>query len=339
MMSLLYTPIKIKDVLMKNRVMMSPMCMYSASADGMPNDWHLVHYATRAVGGVGLIMQEATAVESRGRITDRDLGIWDDAHIDGLKKIVSLCKSYGAAMGIQLAHAGRKCEVITEDVVAPSPIKAGENYKMPRELSVDDIRCIVTSFGMAARRADEAGYDIVEIHAAHGYLIHEFLSPLSNKRTDQYGGSLENRVRFLNEIIDEVRKYWPDNKPLFVRVSADDYIPGGINIDMMVDIVNHIKDRVDAIDVSSGGLLSAHIDVYPGYQIKYAQEIKSRCKIKTVAVGLITTPEMAEEIVSNKRADMVALGRELLRNPYWVLQSAGRLHTDVAWPVQYERAK
>jgi NADPH2 dehydrogenase len=334
-MSILHTPLKIKDITIKNRIMMSPMCMYTASTEGIPNDWHIVHYATRAIGGVGLIMQEATAVESRGRITDRDLGIWNDEQAKELKKIVDICKANGAAVGIQLAHAGRKCDILYEDVVGPSPIKAGDNYKLPRELSIEEIKSIVKAFGEAARRAHLAGYDVVEIHAAHGYLIHEFLSPLSNKRKDEYGGSIENRARFLIEVIEEVRKNWPQTKPIFVRVSADDYIEGGINIDMMVDYINMIKDKVDLIDVSSGGLLSADINLYPGYQVKYAETIKKRCNIKTSAVGLITTQELAEEILSNKRADLVALGRELLRNPYWVL------HTYTSredWPKQYERA-
>lgn len=334
-MSILHTPLNIKDVTIKNRIMMSPMCMYTASTDGMPNDWHMVHYATRAVGGVGLIMQEATAVESRGRITDHDIGIWNDEQVEKLKKIVDICKANGAVMGIQLAHAGRKCDISYEDVVGPSPIKAGDQYKIPRELSVDEIKSIVKSFGEAAKRANIAGYDIVEIHAAHGYLIHEFLSPLSNKRSDEYGKSLEGRARLLNEVIDEVRKNWPINKPIFVRVSADDYIDGGINIDMMVDYINMIKDKVDLIDVSSGGLLNAHINLYPGYQIKYAETIKNRCNIKTSAVGLITTQELAEETLSNGRSDMIALGRELLRNPYWALMT---YTSKTDWPKQYERA-
>ncbi|AFK87460.1 MULTISPECIES: NADPH dehydrogenase NamA [Thermoanaerobacterium] len=337
---MLFTPIKIKDITIKNRIMMSPMCQYSAGKDGLANNWHFVHYVSRAVGGVGLIMIEATAVESRGRITDRDLGIWNDQQVESLKKIVEECKKYGATMGIQLAHAGRKSEVTDETPVAPSSINWSDDYKLPHELTKEEINTIVEKFKDAAARALAAGFDVVEVHAAHGYLLHEFLSPLSNKRSDEYGGDVINRVRVLKEVIEAIKKVWPENKPLFVRVSSDDYIEGGIDIDEMIRILSHIKPLgVDVIDASSGGLLNAKIDLYPGYQVKYSEKIKSQLGFKTAAVGLITKAEMAEQILKDEKADIIALGRELLRNPYWPLYAAHDLKEDVEWPKQYERGK
>lgn len=337
---MLFEPLKIKNVTIKNRIMMSPMCQYSADKDGIANSWHYVHYVSRAIGGVGLIMQEATAVESRGRISDGDLGLWDDKQIEPLRNIVKECKKYGSIVGVQLAHAGRKSEVLSEPSVAPTKMEFNPEYRIPQELTVNDIKNIVTHFKDSANRALEAGYDIIEIHAAHGYLIHEFLSPLSNKRTDEYGGSLENRVRILNEIIDAVKKVWPNDKPIFVRVSADDYINGGINIDEMVSILKLIKDKgIDLIDVSSGGLLNAKIDLYPGYQLKYSERIKKDLDYMTATVGLITKSDMAEEILKDGKADLIALGRELLRNPYWPLYAAHNLKQNIDWPKQYLRAR
>ncbi|MEG6566992.1 NADPH dehydrogenase NamA [Thermoanaerobacterium saccharolyticum] len=337
---MLFTPIKIKDITIKNRIMMSPMCQYSAGKDGLANNWHFVHYVSRAVGGVGLIMVEATAVESRGRITDHDLGIWNDQQVESLKKIVEECKKYGATMGIQLAHAGRKSEVADETPVAPSAINWSDDYKLPHELTKEEINTIVEKFKDAAARALAAGFDVVEVHAAHGYLLHEFLSPLSNKRSDEYGGDVTNRVRMLKEVIEAIKEVWPENKPLFVRVSSDDYIEGGIDIDEMIKILSHIKPLgVDVIDASSGGLLNAKIDLYPGYQVKYSEKIKSQLGFKTAAVGLITKAEMAEQILKDEKADIIALGRELLRNPYWPLYAAHDLKEDVKWPKQYERGK
>ncbi|AEF16879.1 NADPH dehydrogenase [Thermoanaerobacterium xylanolyticum LX-11] len=337
---MLFTPIKIKDITIKNRIMMSPMCQYSADKDGLANSWHFVHYVSRAVGGVGLIMVEATAVESRGRITDRDLGIWNDQQVEPLKRIVDECKKHGVTMGIQLAHAGRKSEVADETPVAPSAINWSDDYKLPHELTKEEINAIVEKFKDAAVRALNAGFDAIEIHAAHGYLLHEFLSPLSNKRNDGYGGDITNRVRMLKEVIEAVKKVWPENKPLFVRVSSDDYIEGGIDIDEMIKILSYIKPLgVDVIDASSGGLLNAKIDLYPGYQIKYSEKIKSQLGFKTAAVGLITKAEMAEQILKDGKADLIALGRELLRNPYWPLYAAHDLKEDVEWPKQYERGK
>lgn len=316
---------------------MPPMCMYSADEYGHTSDFHETHYISRAVGGVGLIILEATGVTPNGRISSNDLGIWSDDHIKGLKNIVDKAKVYGAKMGIQLAHAGRKCDSNDEFIVAPSPIRFNEEYKIPRELSKDDIKKITLQFKEAARRADVAGFDILEIHGAHGYLIHQFLSPLSNKRTDDYGGSRENRVRFLREILSSVKEAWPKDKPIILRVSADDYTEGGIDKSEMIQIINLIKGEIDMVHVSSGGLVSVtQIKLYPGYQVAHAEAIKKECSMPTIAVGLIKDYDHIEEIISNSRADMVALGRELLRNPYLVLNMAYKNAIKYS-PVQYER--
>lgn len=337
---MLFTPLKIKNTTIKNRIMMSPMCQYSAGQDGIANSWHFVHYVTRAVGGVGLIMLEATAVESRGRISDGDLGLWSDNQIEPLKKIVDECKKYGAVVGVQLAHAGRKCQVLSEMPVAPSTMEWSNEYKIPQEITKIEIDEIINNFKSAALRALKTGFDIIEIHAAHGYLIHEFLSPLSNKRSDEYGGTTENRVRFLKQVIKSVKEVWPGDKPLFVRVSADDYTDGGIDIEEMVKILSYLKDSgVDLIDVSSGGLLNAKIDLYPGYQVKYSERIKKDPWFMTATVGLITRAEMAEQLLKDSKADLIALGRELLRNPYWPLYAAHDLKEDIEWPQQYERGR
>lgn len=339
-MAKLFESIKIKDMELKNRIVMPPMCMYSTDDNGHANDWHYIHYATRAIGGTGLIIVEATAVEKRGRISDRDLGIWDDSHVEGLSKIVGLSKKYGAKIAIQLAHAGRKCEVETENIIAPSPIAYNEKYKTPIEMTKEDIKTVIKAFKEGARRALSAGFDAIEIHAAHGYLINEFLSPLSNKRNDEYGGSLENRTRFLKEIIREVRKVWPENKPLIVRVSAEDYVEGGNHPEDLAEMINLVKEEgVDLIDVSSGAVVPAPIKAYPGYQVKFAEVIKDKTGLPVIAGGLISEPEMAEELVANNRADLVFLGRELLRNPYWPLQAAKKLRHNIDWPVQYERSR
>lgn len=339
-MAKLFESIKIKDMELKNRIVMPPMCMYSTDDNGHANDWHYIHYATRAIGGTGLIIVEATAVEKRGRISIRDLGIWDDSHVEGLSKIVGLSKKYGAKIAIQLAHAGRKCEVETENIIAPSPIAYNEKYKTPIEMTKEDIKTVIKAFKEGARRALSAGFDAIEIHAAHGYLINEFLSPLSNKRNDEYGGSLENRTRFLKEIIREVRRVWPENKPLIVRVSAEDYVEGGNHPEDLAEMINLVKEEgVDLIDVSSGAVVPAPIKAYPGYQVKFAEVIKDKTGLPVIAGGLISEPEMAEELVANNRADLVFLGRELLRNPYWPLQAAKKLRHNIDWPVQYERSR
>lgn len=339
-MAKLFESIRIRDMEFKNRIVMPPMCMYSSDDSGLANDWHFIHYATRAIGGTGLIIVEATGVERRGRISDRDLGIWDDAHIVGLAKIVTLCKKYGARVGIQLGHAGRKCEVEAEEIIAPSPIAYNHRYKVPKEMNKEDINEVINAFKEGARRAHEAGFDLIEIHAAHGYLINEFLSPLSNKREDEYGGSLENRARFLKEILREVRRVWPEDKLIIVRVSAEDYVEEGNHPEDLAAILNLVKDEgVDLVNVSSGAVVPARINVYPGYQVRFAEIIKKETNLPVIAGGLISEAEMAEEIVSNNRADMVFIGRELLRNPYWPLEAAKKLNHQVDWPVQYERAK
>lgn len=339
-MSKLFASYILKDLELKNRIIMSPMCMYSADNDGIPNDWHFAHYVSRAVGGVGLIMQEATAVEPRGRISDNDLGIWDDRHIEKLKKIVDGVRENGAKMGIQLGHAGRKCEALNESIIAPSPIAFREEYRVPGEMSRDGIKAVIESFRRAAERALKVGYDIIEVHAAHGYLINQFLSPLTNRRTDEYGGSAENRARFLKEVLHAVRQSWPAEKPLMMRVSAEDYSEGGNHPEDLAEIINLVKDEgVDLIDVSSGGVVNIAPSVFQGYQVKFAEIIKEKTNLPVVAGGLIIDPNMAEEILQNNRADMVFIGRALLRNPYWPLQADHELSNETNWPVQYERGR
>lgn len=339
-MALLFQPLMIKNMTIKNRIMMSPMCMYSATLDGKPTNWHFIHYPTRAIGGVGLIMLEATAVEPRGRISNRDLGIWDDKHIDGLRRIVDLCHENGSKVGIQLAHAGRKCVVPGEKIVAPSSIPFNSDSPTPEELTEEEIEKIIKAFADGARRAKEIGLDVVEIHGAHGYLIHEFLSPLTNSRSDQYGGPLENRMLFLRKVIRSVKREWGEERPLFLRLSASDYAKGGITIEDTISIAEAAyEEGVDLIDVSSGGLLPITVPVYPGYQVGFSEAIKKKLNQPTATVGLITTPELAEEILFNGRADLIALGRELLRNPYWPLEAARMLNHEIQWPEQYNRAK
>lgn len=314
---------------------MPPMCMYSADNKGFVQDFHRVHYAARALGGVGLIILEATAIVPNGRISSNDLGIWDDAHIEGLNSLVKSVKQYGAKIGIQLAHAGRKCESDDEYIVAPSPISYSDKYRTPKELSKEDIKEIRNQFRDAAIRADKAGFDMIEIHGAHGYLISEFLSPLSNKRKDEYGGNRENRTRFLKEILKSIKEVWPKDKPIFLRVSADDYTEGGIDKDEMSKIVDLIKEDIDMVHVSSGGVVSADIDVYPGYQVPHSDYIRKNNNIPTIAVGMITEYNQIEEILGNKRADLVALGRELLRNPFFPLHMAYENNLDIDYPEQY----
>lgn len=328
---------RIKNMDLKNRLVMPPMCMYSSDKSGKANAFHYTHYESRAIGGVGLIIVEATGVTPNGRISDNDLGIWDDSHIEGLRSIVSRVKKHGAKIAIQLNHAGRK-HIGSGELVAPSAVKFDEESNMPEELSKDQIDELILSYKNAAHRADSAGFDAIEIHAAHGYLIHQFLSPLSNHRTDEYGGNRENRTRFLKEILQAVGQVWPKEKPVFVRVSACDYKENGITVENMVQIINEIKEYIDIVHVSSGGLVHADITLYPGYQINYASTLKSECNIPTIAVGLITDMNMAEEILSNNRADLVAFGRELLRNPYFVLNEAKKRKIPIEYPEQYKRA-
>lgn len=338
-MSRLFSSFKIKDLELKNRIVMAPMCMDSA-VDGYVNQWHHIHYSTRAIGGVGLIILEATGIEPGGRITDKDLGIWDDSQIEGLKEIVDSCHQYGSKIGIQINHGGRKSEVLTSPIIAPSAIAFNETYRVPTEMTKEDIKTTVTKFKEAAERSLKAGFDLIELHGAHGYLISQFLSPITNKREDEYGGSLENRVRFLKEVIEEVKTVWPESKPLLLRVSAEDYVENGNTGEIMAKLIDLVKDYgIDMVDVSTGGVAPAKISTYPGYQIKQSEIIKETCNIPTIAGGLITLPDMAEEILCNDRADLVFLGRELLRNPYWTLQAAKALGEDITWPIQYERSK
>lgn len=331
----LFEPYTIKDVTLKNRIVMSPMCMYSAAEDGKVNDWHLVHYPARAVGQVGLIIVEATAVTPEGRISEQDLGIWSDEHLTGLQRLVSLVHAHGAKIGIQLAHAGRKSEV-RGDILAPTALAFDETMKMPKEMTTADIKRTIEAFAEGARRAKEAGFDVIELHGAHGYLINEFLSPLTNHREDEYGGSPENRLRFLKEIIQSVRNVW--NGPLFVRISASDYHENGLQAEDYSEIAKQLKEwDVDLIDVSSGAVVPAKIPVFPGYQVPFAETIKHGADIPVGAVGMISSPLQAEEILRNDRADLIFLGRELLRDPHWPRRAAIELKTEIEPPVQYER--
>lgn len=336
MSSKLFSPLTIKDVTLKNRIVMSPMCMYSCEKeDGMVNNWHLTHYTSRAVGQVGLIIVEATAVTPQGRISPRDLGIWSDEHRSGLQQLVEMVHEQGAKIGIQLAHAGRKAE-LDGPIIAPSAISFSENMKRPEEMTIKQIQDTVQAFKEGARRAKEAGFDIIELHGAHGYLINEFLSPLSNHRKDEYGGSMEKRYRFLKEIIEAVKEVW--SGPLFVRISANDYHEEGYEPADYAIMASWMKEQgVDLVDCSSGAVVRAKIDVYPGYQVPYAELIKKEANVLTGAVGLITSGIQAEEILKNERADLIFLARELLRDPYWPRTAAKELGVNLTPPKQYER--
>jgi 2,4-dienoyl-CoA reductase-like NADH-dependent reductase (Old Yellow Enzyme family) len=354
-MSTLFSPLSIKGIQLKNRLVVSPMCQYS-SVDGFANDWHLVHLGSRAVGGAGLIISEATAVSPEGRITPDDLGIWADEHVANLKRITHFIQQNGSVAGIQLAHAGRKAShrspwkggtaiAPTDEggwqTVAPSAVPFDEGGPVPTELDRDGIEKVLADFESATHRALEAGFQVVEIHAAHGYLLHEFMSPLSNQRTDAYGGSFENRIRLLLEVVARVQTVWPGNLPLFVRISATDWTEGGWTADDSVALGAILKDKgVDVIDCSTGGNVpKANIPTAPGYQVEFAERVKKESGIKTAAVGLITSVEQAEGILADGRADLVLLAREFLRSPYFPLHAAHELDEDMPWPVQYERAK
>ncbi|HZK00034.1 MAG TPA: NADPH dehydrogenase NamA, partial [Tissierellaceae bacterium] len=328
---------RVKNLELRNRIVMPPICMYSSDEEGEVKDFHRLHYGARALGGVGLVILEATAVIPNGRISSNDLSIWGDNHIKGLKSVVDEVKSYGAKIGIQLAHAGRKCGSNDPFTVAPSPIRSSDEYRLPRELTLAGMKEIVLAFKEAARRANEAGFDVIEIHGAHGYLIHEFLSPISNKREDNYGGSIENRTRFLKVVISAVKEIWPEEKPIFLRVSAEDYVEGGIDKYEMVKIINQVKDSIDIVHVSSGGLVDVKFPIFPGYQVTQSDIIKNQCNIPTIAVGLISKYELIEEILSNNRADLVALGRALLRDPHLVLNMAYKNNLEMDYPEQYKR--
>jgi 2,4-dienoyl-CoA reductase-like NADH-dependent reductase (Old Yellow Enzyme family) len=347
-MAELFSPLPLRGLTLKNRIVMSPMCMYSAAEDGLATDFHLAHLGARAVGGVGLILTEAAAVEARGRISVNDLGLWEDAQIEPLARIVRFCKAQGATMGTQLAHAGRKAWSPAKGQgpfppVGPSALPFDSDWITPQTLAVADLDGIVAAFRTATARALGAGFDLMEVHAAHGYLLHQFLSPLSNRRTDAYGGTLENRARLLLAVVDAVRAALPESKALSVRLSCTDWVEGGLTLDDQVQVARWLKAHgADIVDCSSGGSTPAVPAVgpgYPGYQVPFAERIRREAGIPTMAVGLITTPETAEEVVRNGRADLVALGRELLRSPYWPLQAARALGHNLAWPKQYQRAK
>ena len=353
-MSDLFTSLTVRDVEFRNRVAVSPMCQYS-SVDGYATDWHLVHLGSRAVGGAALVFTEAAAVEAAGRISPADLGLWSDKHIEFLARIVKFIEAQGAVAGMQLAHAGRKASTAPpwegggplneaqggwRPIVAPSAIPFDTGYATPQELNEAGIRRIVLAFADAARRALDAGFKVIELHAAHGYLIDEFLSPLSNKRKDGYGGSLKNRVRFLSEVVRAVRRVWPEKFPLFVRLSATDWKEGGWEVKDSIELARHLKTLgVDLIDCSSGGVVKVPIPTGTGYQTPLAERIRREAGIMTGAVGLITAPAQADHIIRTEQADMVFMARALLRNPYWMLHAAHKLQRDIQWPQQYLRAK
>jgi 2,4-dienoyl-CoA reductase-like NADH-dependent reductase (Old Yellow Enzyme family) len=349
----LFEPLSLRDVTLRNRIAVSPMCEYS-SVDGMANDWHFVHLGSRAVGGAGLVLTEAAAVSPEGRISPDDLGIWKDAHIEPLARIVGFVRSQGACPGVQLAHAGRKASTPAPfkghgrieladggwEPLAPSAVAFAPDYHKPRAMSREEIHEAIGDFAAAANRALAAGFEVVELHAAHGYLAHQFLSPLSNERTDEYGGSFANRVRFTVEMVKAVRAVWPERLPLLVRISATDWADGGWTLDESVELASLLKQEgVDLIDCSSGGLVAhAKITVGPGYQVPFADRIRREADIATGAVGMITTATQADAIVREGQADLVLLARELLRDPYWPLHAAETLGVAGEWPSQYLRA-
>jgi 2,4-dienoyl-CoA reductase-like NADH-dependent reductase (Old Yellow Enzyme family) len=353
MSSSLFSPLQIRGVTFANRIGVSPMCQYSCE-DGFATDWHLVHLGARAQGGAGLVIAEASAVTAEGRISSADLGIWKDEHVPMLRRIAEFVRSQGARAGIQLAHAGRKASMSAPFhgerllsaaeggwmPVAPSAIAFNEKYAVPQALDKAGIDAVVEAFAAAARRALKAGFDLVEIHAAHGYLLHEFLSPLSNQRADEYGGSFANRARLVLRVVDAVRAAWPEERPLFVRISATDWVEGGWTIDDSVELAKLLKQHgVDLVDCSSGGNVAhAKIPVAPGYQVPFAARIRREAGIATAAVGMITEPLQANKIIEAGEADMVLLAREMLRDPYWAVHAAQALNEAATWPVQYLRA-
>ena len=352
-MAHLFDPLKLRDIVLPNRIGIPPMCQYSAQ-DGMASEWHFVHYGSRAVGGAALMIIEATAVTPEGRISQGDLGIWDDKQIERLSSIAHFSQQQGCVTAIQLAHAGRKASVglgwqaqsaLKESeggwtVVAPSPLSFSEDYAQPRELEIAGIRKVVAQFAAGARRAREAGFQAVEIHSAHGYLLHQFLSPLSNQRFDDYGGSFENRTRLVREVVAAVRTEWPERLPLLMRLSATDWVEGGWSADETVELCRILKKLgVDLVDVSSAGLVpTAIIPAGPGFQTEFAARVRCEAGIASAAVGLITSPTQADHIIRTGQADMVLLGREILRNPYWPLDAAKALGHKASWPKQYLRA-
>jgi len=353
-MSKLHSPLQIRDITLKNRIAVSPMCMYGA-VEGYASDFHMVHYGARALGGTGLIIQEATAIAPEGRITPGDLGLWEDKHIAKLQPVVKFIHDHGSVAGIQLAHAGRKASCALPwhggkqlklndggwKTVSASGIPYYTDDDAPQSLDADGIKKVIADFRTAAQRAARAGYKVLEIHAAHGYLIHQFLSPLCNNRTDSYGGSFDNRIRLLLEIVEAIKSIWPDDLPLFVRLSATDYIEGGWDIDQTVKLSSILKNKgVDLIDTSSGAMVPyAKIPFGPGYQVAFADRIKRDAGIMTGAVGMITEAKQAEEILSMAHANLILIARASLRDPHFALHTAYDLEDDVEWPLQYLKAK
>lgn len=352
-MAHLFDPLPIRGITLKNRIAVSPMCQYS-SEDGFANDWHLVHIGSRAAGGASLVFMEATAVTPEGRISPEDLGIWKDDHIEFLARIVKFMKSQGTVPGMQIAHAGRKgstqrpwvgsSKVTLADggwvPIAPSAVAFSDTYPMPRAMTKEEIRGVVDAFAAAARRALAAGFQVLEIHSAHGYLAHEFYSPLSNFRDDEYGGSFENRTRIGREIVTAVRKVWPENLPLFIRISATDWKEGGWDLDQAVELAKQLKPLgVDLVDCSSAGLVvDQKIVAGPGFQVPFAERIRRDANVLTATVGLIETKEQVLDILARDRADLVLMAREFLRDPYWPLRTARELGQKISWPAQYLRA-
>jgi 2,4-dienoyl-CoA reductase-like NADH-dependent reductase (Old Yellow Enzyme family) len=349
----IFRPITFRSVTARNRIVCSPMCQYSA-IDGVPSDWHFQHLGCRAVGGAGIVFAEMTNVEPRGRISPGCLGLWNDQQRDAFARIAAFVKAQGALAGIQLAHAGRKASTLRPWeggrplspanggwlIIGPSPIPFGEDHVVPQEMDAKTISGVVALFAASARRAREAGFDVIELHGAHGYLISSFLSPITNRRTDRYGGSFENRIRFLLEVIDSVRSEWPDDKPLFVRISCTDWMEGGWDLDASVKLAQLLKagGKVDLIDCSSGAVDPRQkINLHPGYQVPFAAAVRSRAGIATGAIGLISSPDMAEQIVASGQADLVVMARAFLNDPYWPLHAAKALKAKIPWPSQYER--
>jgi 2,4-dienoyl-CoA reductase-like NADH-dependent reductase (Old Yellow Enzyme family) len=354
MSSLLYAPLRLRDVTFRNRIVVSPMCQYS-SPDGFATDWHLVHLGSRAVGGAAVVLTEASAVAADGRISAADLGIYKDEHVEPLARIFRFIAAHGAVPGMQLAHAGRKASTAEpwtgggpvspadggwEPIWAPSAIPFREGWQVPRALTIHAIKDVALAFRTAAARVLAAGGQIVEIHAAHGYLLHEFLSPLSNHRADEYGGTFDNRTRIVREVADAVRAVWPEQLPLFVRISATDWTDGGWTIEDSVALARQLEAHgVDLIDCSSGGNVArATIPAAPGYQVPFAERIRRETRMKTGAVGLITDPHQAEQILAGEQADVIIMARQLLRDPYWPLHAAQVLGESVSAPIQYQRA-
>ena len=354
-MAHLFEPLRLRGIELPHRILVSPMCQYSCT-DGLANEWHLVHLGTRAVGRAAAVLTEANAVTPDGRISPDDLGLWSDAHVEPLRRVFSFVEKQGAVPGTQLAHAGRKGStsapfkggkpILPQEggwspILAPSPLPFAEGYQTPQEMTREQIAAVVQAFADAARRADAAGARIVELHGAHGYLLHSFLSPLSNHRKDDYGGSLQNRMRIVVEVVDAVRRVWPEKYPLFLRVSASDWTEGGWTPEDAVVLAQTLKGHgVDLFDCSSGGnVAGARIPVGPGYQVAFAQLLRQQAGVLTGAVGMITDPAQADQIIRTGQADVVFLARQFLRDPYWPLTAARALGQDIKWPLQYDRAK